>query len=108
MEVKQQWIRILGAWGTASARLQLHEPVAVSRCSFIPLFTLFVQSLIICILEACHVPLGIAGGVVQLLITCFFLFWMVLQLENADASMQTHGMLTSIHHEDEEDMINQL
>lgn len=102
--IKQHWQRVLIAWNTATTRCGLNEPITVSRCSAVPLFILFIQSLIICLLESCGVALGIAGGVVQLVVTCLFLGWMILQLENADVAIQTHGMLNEIHHQDDDEL----
>lgn len=103
------WQRILAAWGSTSARVKLNEPIAISRCSAIPILILFVMSLVICILSICGVGLGVLGGLFQLGVTILFLLWMILQLESADATIQTHGVLTQIHQDVEEDetqMIN--
>lgn len=93
IQPQQRWHSLLQTWRQVSERLRMQQPITLSRCSTLPLFILFTQSLVICLLEACGVALGVAGGVTQLAVTTLFLAWLAVQLELSDVLLHHHGPL---------------
>lgn len=111
IEAKQRWQAVLDAWGRTTHRLHMREPITLSRCSTIPIILLLIQSLVICIIEACGVALGTAGAVVQLVVTVLMLVWIIMQLELSDAVLERHGGLAMIHSDSvapEEQCLNEM
>lgn len=89
----ERWSQLLQMWKQIGQRLQMQQPITLSRCSLIPILFLGLQSLIIMLLEVCGVALGVAGGVTQFVITTLFLVWTIFQLEQADTLSYHHQPL---------------
>lgn len=106
-QARRYWESLLDGYGRARVRLNMHEPITLSRCSTIPILFLLMQSLVICILEAAGVPLGTVGGIIQLAVTVLLLLWIVFQLELSDAVLDRHDGLSMIHTEDTEQQMLQ-